>query len=139
MKYDVALVVFDIAGTTVKDNGEIALSFQKAMHEAGYEIPTEKVNALMGYKKTEAIKLMLQEYEENADKINTRLINKIHQRFLEEMVNYYKSVETLVPLPNVENVFDELRRNKIQVALNTGFSKEITDVIMERLGWVKNK
>lgn len=139
MKYAIDLVVFDIAGTTVKDNGEITRSFQKAMREAGYEIPAEKVNALMGYKKTEAIRLMLQEYEENWDKISTRLINKIHQRFLDEMIDYYRSTKMLQPLPNAENVFDELRNNKIKVALNTGFSKEITDVIMERLEWIKNK
>ena len=134
---DVELVVFDIAGTTVKDNGEIALAFQKAFREFGYEIPIEKINLLMGYRKIEAINLMLEEYEENGDKINSRLIQKIHQRFMEEMISYYQTTEQLSPLPNAETVFDVLRKNNIKIALNTGFSKEITDVIMERLGWIK--
>lgn len=139
MKYDVDLVVFDIAGTTVKDNGEIALAFQKSMLEFGYEVPVEKVNGLMGYRKTEAIKFLLEEFEINTDKINNRFVNKIHQLFLNEMVNYYRSTDLIALLPNVENVFELLKKNKIRIALNTGFSKEITDVIMERLGWLKDE
>ena len=59
MKPNIALVVFDIAGTTVYDNGEIALAFQKALQASGYEVPVEKINPLMGYEKREAIRKML--------------------------------------------------------------------------------
>jgi beta-phosphoglucomutase-like phosphatase (HAD superfamily) len=51
MSQSIELIVFDIAGTTVKDNGEIADAFQKAMREFGYAIPQEKIYPLMGYKK----------------------------------------------------------------------------------------
>ena len=66
MIQSIKLVVFDIAGTTVKDNGEIAVAFHDAMKENGYEIPSEKIYPLMGYKKTEAIKIMLESYEADA-------------------------------------------------------------------------
>src|ERR1044072_4405341 len=105
MKEDVQLVVFDIAGTTVKDNGEIAIAFQKAMAENGYNVPVEKINPLMGYKKPEAIKIMLQEYEEDITMINAGYINTIHDRFLELMVEYYTNTKDLSPLPHAEEVF----------------------------------
>ena len=44
MNEQVELVVFDIAGTTVKDNGEIVVAFQKALRDFDYEIPVEKIN-----------------------------------------------------------------------------------------------
>ena len=138
MNAAIELVVFDIAGTTIKDNGEIASAFQSALHEFGYEVPLEKINPLMGYKKTEAIKRMLIEYEENEEKISRRLIDRIHNRFLQLMVEHYSTTDQLTSLPNAEEVFSKLRALEIKIALNTGFPKEITDVIMERTGWIRN-
>lgn len=139
MKQPIELVVFDIAGTTVKDNGEIASAFKSALNQFGYEVTIVQINPLMGYKKTEAIKTILEKQEENGDKISTKLINKIHSRFLEIMVNYYATTPYVTPLPGTEKLFACLRSKKIKIALNTGFSKDITDVIMERLGWIKNQ
>lgn len=138
MSLPIALVVLDIAGTTVRDNGEITLAFQQAMSRSGYEVPAEKITPLMGYKKTEAIRLLLDFYETNDDKITPKLIHKIHQDFLERMVFFYATSKELSPLPNVEKVFAGLKSQGIKVALNTGFSNEITDIIMERLGWLEN-
>ena len=135
----VELIVFDIAGTTVKDNGEIALAFQSALNEYGYHVPVNKINPLMGYKKTEAIKRMLTEYESQKDKITEEYINKIHQRFLELMIHHYSTTAEITPLPHVEEVFTLLKDKQIKIGLDTGFSKEITDIIIERLGWLKDK
>ena len=139
MNQPVSLVVFDIAGTTVRDNGEIAHAFGAALEEFGYAVPVEKINPLMGYKKTEAIGYMLDEYEKNAAKITSKYVDKIHQRFLQIMIKHYSTVAELEPLPNAENVFDDLKKKDIKIGLTTGFSKDISDVIMQRLGWVKNK
>lgn len=135
----VELIVFDIAGTTVKDNGEIANAFQSALKEYGYDVPVEKINPLMGYKKTEAIKRMLTEYESEKGKITEEYINNIHDRFLKLMISYYSSAEEITPLPNVEEVFALLKEKQINIGLDTGFSKEITDIIIDRLGWLKDK
>lgn len=134
----VELVVFDIAGTTVKDNGEIAVAFQSALKEYGYQVPVTKINPLMGYKKTEAIKRMLTEYEAQKDKITEVYINIIHQRFLELMINYYSTTKEITPLPHAEEVFASLKDKQIQIGLDTGFSKEITDIIINRLGWLRD-
>lgn len=135
----VELVIFDIAGTTVKDNGEIATAFQSALNEFGYNVPVTTINPLMGYKKTEAIKRMLNEFEPVTNKITEEYINKIHDRFLKLMINYYSTASVITPLPNVEEVFASLKEKQIKIGLDTGFSKEITDIIIDRLGWVKDK
>jgi len=135
----VELVVFDIAGTTVKDNGEIATAFQSALNDFGYEVPVSKINPLMGYKKTEAIKKMLAEFEPEANKITEEHINRIHDRFLKLMIHYYTTAAEITPLPNVEAVFAALKEKQIKIGLDTGFSKEITGIIIERLGWMKDQ
>jgi phosphonatase-like hydrolase len=135
---NIELIVFDIAGTTVKDNGEIADAFQKAMKEYGYDIPQEKIYPLMGYKKTEAVKMMLEEYEPDVTKITEENINAIHERFIQLMVEYYSTTNELQPLPNAEEVFEYCRKNGIKIGLDTGFPDNITNVIIDRLGWLND-
>jgi len=139
MKPGIALIVFDIAGTTVRDDGAIARSFQRALQAFGYTVPVEEINPLMGYEKQQAIHKMLEEYELNKKLITTDLVGKIHQQFLDEMVLYYQTTTDLEPLPGVLDTFQELKERNIKVALNTGFSKAITDTILQRLEWVPEK
>lgn len=138
MHNSIRLAVFDIAGTTVKDNGEIAIAFQQALQQYGYAVPVEKINALMGYKKTEAIGIMLQEYEPDSTRIMTDYINAIHEDFRKLMVQYYTDTADLQPLPGAVTVFSWLKERGVRIALDTGFSNDITSVIIERLGWLKD-
>ena len=39
---------------------------------------------------------------------------------------------------SVEEVFEELQKRGIKIALNTGFTKVITDAIVNKLGWKTN-
>ncbi len=135
----IELIIFDIAGTTVEDKGEIAKAFQSALNEFGYQVPVTKINPLMGYKKTEAIKRMLTEFEPDENKITEAYIKQIHNCFLELMINHYSTVTDITPLPHVEEVFALLKEKQIKIGLDTGFSKEITDTIIDRLGWIKDK
>ncbi|WP_447640382.1 MULTISPECIES: HAD-IA family hydrolase [Chitinophagaceae] len=135
----VKMVVFDIAGTTMRDTGAIAIAFQKAMAAFDVHIPIEEINPLMGYKKPQAIKIMLETKQESRTKvISDDLVDKIHNCFLEEMIQYYTTASDIEPLPHVEDVFETLQRNGIKVVLDTGFSHDITAVIMDRLGWLKD-
>ncbi|QEC67121.1 HAD-IA family hydrolase [Panacibacter ginsenosidivorans] len=138
MYKNIQLVVFDIAGTTVRDNGEIAAAFHDAMKERGYDIPHEKIYPLMGYKKPEAIRMMLEEYESDVAGITAEYINIIHDRFIELMVQYYYNAPQLEPLPHAEEIFAWLKAHDIKVGLDTGFSTHITNVIIERLRWLKD-
>ncbi len=138
MNNKIQLVVFDIAGTTVKDNGEITFAFQSALQEFGYLIPEEKIKPLMGYKKPEAIKMMLEEYEDDVALITAQYINTIHGRFLKLMIDYYETAETIEPLPHAEDMFLWLKERGVKIGLDTGFSSDITNVIISRLGWLKD-
>lgn len=135
---NIELIVFDIAGTTLMDNGEIAESFQKALHEFGYTVPVVKINPLMGYKKPEAILKILEEFEHDIELIDENYVNKIHKRFQSIMVEYYRNTKELKALPYAEEIFKYLHSKGIKIGLDTGFSKEITDVIIDRLEWLKN-
>jgi len=131
----IKLVVFDMAGTTVSDENYVAQSFQQAMEEHGYHVKLEDVNPLMGYEKPLAIQMMLGKYETDAKKINEEIIDQIHTAFVNIMIDFYTHSDEIKPLPNVESTFEELRAMGIKIGLDTGFSKNIADLIISRLQW----
>lgn len=135
----VQLVVFDIAGTTVKDNGNVADAFIYALHQFGYNVPHEEVNLIMGYKKPVAISMMLNKFYPGETEKNPALVEDIHTVFIDIMVSFYETDTALQPMLNAEYVFAQLQQQNIKVALNTGFSKKITDTILKRLAWNSTK
>lgn len=131
----VELVVFDIAGTNVKDKNIVGIAFQEAMRSRGYEIAIEEVNPIMGYQKPLAIQMMLEKHADNPAMITSELVNEIHDEFVGRMIDFYSTTQEISPLTNVEETFTILKEEGVKIALNTGFSRDIADVIIKRLGW----
>jgi phosphonatase-like hydrolase len=131
----IELVVFDMAGTTVKDKNFVGIAFQQAMLSQGYDIAIEDVNPLMGYEKPLAIRMMLETREADRAKITDMLVADIHKHFVDGMIRFYSTTREIGPLPHVEETFAALREEGVKIALNTGFSRDIADVIIGRLGW----
>ncbi len=131
-----ALVVFDIAGTTVSDKGNVNQAFREALAEENIHVPIDEVNTLMGYRKIEAITRMVEKHvPQVTGSDQTVLVNRIHDRFNRIMVDFYRNDAGLAPLPFAEDLFMLLREKGIKVALNTGFTRLITDAILQKLGW----
>lgn len=128
------LVVFDMAGTTVADKGNVADAFIGAFYEQQLEVPFEAVQNVMGYRKTEAILMLLNAYYPQMEN-KAALIQPIHDTFEEKMLGYYMSVKDLKPLPFTEDIFRWLHSKNIYVALNTGFTRLVTEGILYRLDW----
>ncbi|WP_315820168.1 HAD-IA family hydrolase [Paraflavitalea speifideaquila] len=134
----IQLVVFDIAGTTVRDKGSVADAFIAAAALFGVEVPREEVNKVMGLRKKEAIRILLDKFYLEQKEYIEALIEKIHTVFTHNMVSFYEQDEMLAPLPHVEETFGWLKQRGIRIALNTGFTRPITDAILKRLQWDKN-
>ncbi|MGO4878658.1 HAD-IA family hydrolase [Pedobacter psychrotolerans] len=131
----IKLVVFDMAGTTVKDENKVTQTFKSALHQYGYDVPDHIINPLMGYKKIVAITKMLHLYEADASKITSVLIDQIHETFVRLMIEYYQQADFLEALPNAASTLLALKKAGIQVGINTGFSRDIAEVIIKRLEW----
>lgn len=131
------LVVFDMAGTTVKDKGNVNDAFRAAFLESGIDVSAADVDTVMGYRKIEAIEIILKKYLE-AMEYDAARINLIHNSFTAKMVSFYENDLELAPLPEVLETFSILKANGIKIALNTGFTRIITNVILKKLGWNEN-
>lgn len=131
----IKLVVFDMAGTTVKDENYVGLAFQEAMGNSGYVVSLQNVNPIMGYEKPIAIKMMLKTLDLDHQNVTDELIDHIHRDFVEIMLKFYHTSDQIVPLPNTEKTFSLLREKGIKIGLDTGFSKDIAEIIVGRLNW----
>ena len=131
----IRLVVFDIAGTTVHDDGMVGDCLGRALQTAGVAVDRESVNAVMGEPKPVAIAKLLTRKTGHAVSAGDDLVREIYVRFEALMVAYYGSSADVRPVDGAEEVFRALKGSGIRVALDTGFNRVIVDAILQRLGW----
>jgi phosphonatase-like hydrolase len=131
----IKLVVFDMAGTTIKDENKVTETFRLALEKYGYNVNYDAINPLMGYEKSVAIAKMLQTLEPDKAKITPILIKAIYEEFTRLMIKYYKDADQLEALPHAEETMIALRHAGIKVGINTGFPKAIAETIVKRMQW----
>ncbi|MFB6455095.1 HAD hydrolase-like protein [Chitinophaga sp. Hz27] len=133
----IQLAVFDIAGTTLHDESNVALVLQEAVKTAGVDVTIDEINEVMGYAKPFAIRYLLKQ-KGHPKAEDDALVDELHQYFVTGMKKYYATSPGVREKDGVSKVFEALRKKGIKVALDTGFDKDITDVILERTGWLNN-
>ena len=126
---NVELVIFDMAGTTVKDAGQVAEAFVAALYGHGLEVTAEQLSRVRGSSKREAV---LSFIPEGAGR--ELLAEKIYDSFRRHLARLY-GVAGVRPVDGAEGVFDWLRRRGVRVALNTGFDRDITGLLLRALSW----
>jgi len=131
----IKLIVCDIAGTTVVDKDFVSIAFVEAFLNDGIDLSVEEVKPIMGFKKTDAIEMVLKDKQVKYDEA---LISRINHNFEFIMVQFYATSKEIEPLPGVEEFFNFCIDRDIKVALNSGFPRKIVDVILDRLGWSEN-
>ncbi|MCO6511890.1 MAG: phosphonatase-like hydrolase [Aridibacter famidurans] len=126
---DIRLVVFDMAGTTVRDAGQVADSFVSALKEHGYEISEEELTAVRGASKKEGVARLIPEGPDSEQKAAS-----VYETFRKNLEDRYR-LDAAAPVEGAEEVFRWLRSLGVLVALNTGFDRDITGLLISALGW----
>lgn len=129
------LVVFDVAGTTLRDDGDlVARRMTEAIASSGVDVAVAEVNPVMGLLKPLAIATLLESKRGAVPEADE--IAEIHERFRSAMVEHYATEHSVASMPGAEELFEALRARGIRVALDTGFDRTILDAVIERLGWI---
>jgi phosphonatase-like hydrolase len=129
----IKLVVFDMAGTTVYDGDAVNNCLRATLQDAGLTVDRDAVNAVMGIAKPEAIRQLI-EGNPGSEFLKNR-IHEIHADFVERSKRYYKSDPEVREMPGASASLADLRNAGIKVALNTGFTRDIAQILIDRLGW----
>lgn len=126
---DIKLVVFDMAGTTVKDGGQVPQAFTAALGEHGINISDEQLRNVRGASKRQAVFALIPEGPERAVQAK-----RIYASFQQHLAQRYRD-EGVAPIEGAAQLFQWLRARDISVALNTGFDRDITALLLAALHW----
>lgn len=132
---NVQLVVFDLCGTTVRDDEAVSRHLRATLIAAGVEVTREEVSAVMGIPREVALRELLHLRRGRIPPVD--LITTLHEDFVERMTRYYGTAPNVGEMPGAAWIFRELRRRGVRVALETGFCRRVMDVILRRLNWVE--
>ena len=126
---EIKLVVFDMAGTTVSDTGEVSGAFVDTLKQHQLEFTPEQVGRVRGSSKREAILNFIPEGPNRSQRAED-----VYLSFREHLAHRYET-NGVKPLAGAEEVFRQLRAAGISVALNTGFDHNITRLLLQALEW----
>lgn len=131
------LIVFDLAGTTVKENFDVQRTLKNSFAKVGLEISIEQASQVMGIPKPIAIRQLLESMNYSA--VSDDLIRSIHADFVEDMILFYENDQTVEENEGVSETFRQLKAAGIKVFVDTGFDRPIVDALLHRMAWEKNQ
>ncbi|MEU8884774.1 phosphonatase-like hydrolase [Streptomyces hydrogenans] len=122
------LIVLDMAGTTVADDGLVERAFTAAAERLGEDPATmiDHVRATMGESKISVFRHLL-----GGDEARARQANLAFEEAYGELV----SDGLIAPLPGAAETVAALREQGRTVVLTTGFARVTQDAILDALGW----
>ena len=123
------LIIFDLAGTTVQDNGEVPESFSAALAQQGVQVTPEQLRKVRGSSKKQAVLDLL---PDTPDKIEQGIL--VYKSFCEQLTARYQTIG-VKSIAGSESVFARLRQQGVRVVLNTGFDRQITHLLLKALEW----
>ena len=128
------VVVFDIAGTTVRDNDLVHNALIAALAHHGIMIKNRDTLEVMGLPKPVALKILMKKSLKSHE-VTPELINRVHEDFVKFIIRFFETSPEVAEEKGVSEIFKLLKAHGIGIALDTGFSRDIADVLVRRLGW----
>ncbi len=142
-------VVFDLAGTTVKDipktndvsanAGHVNDAIRETLWEKSrVEVSPQEVAAVMGEAKPVAFRKLLLAHlsPDLAHTATDEQVNALNESFeSDRMIPFYLHDPSVGEIEDTTPCFEALKQARKKRALNTGFSRRISDAILKRLHW----
>jgi phosphonatase-like hydrolase len=122
-----SLVIFDLAGTTVEDRGQVPAAFAEAFAEAGMPLSADQIRRVRGASKRHAIRRLLPPYQESRS-------DEIYQSFRHKLAHRY-TTGGVRSIADAGDIFRRLKEGDAKVALTTGFDRDTTMLLLSSLGW----
>ncbi len=146
MNQQIKLAVFDLAGTTVKDDNAVRDCLYKAAVQYDLKATPDEIANLMGTNKIHLYQFLIAKsqgrimdfrgFEEDIFEDTYELAKKIYDCYVEIMIDYYR--HDCQEIEGSSKVFEWCHKNGIKVATDTGFHSDVNQAIYDCLGWVRD-
>jgi phosphonatase-like hydrolase len=134
MLNNIRVAVFDMSGTTIVDKNEVLDCFYEALLQSGVEREKSYINTMMGWSKIEVFRtIWAVELGADTEGVEKKAQNSfaVFKTILEE----YYAVHEMQPTLGCLDIFEYLKSKDIKIALNTGFYRQVTDILLRKLNW----
>ncbi len=123
-----------MAGTTVQDQQEVERCFLAAADRTGLEIRSEQLLAMMGLSKKWVFETLWAEQIGSDHPSYNAQVEASFAQFKTLLEDHY-STQHVLPTEGCLELFTWLKHQGIKIALTTGFYRQVTNIILQRLGW----
>lgn len=128
------MIVFDMSGTIIKDNFLIYEALYKTIKLIKPNLYRKEVNEFYGCKKEDIISSFVDSQKINSPEIVKRNLNSEFNYFIkkEYIHNDIKIIN------NIPYLFDKLKSDNIKICVNTEYSKDIQNILIDKLNLNNN-
>ena len=130
-----SLVVMDMVGTTINDNGHVQKTivdtFQSVLR---VNISMDQANKVMGIPKKTAFEQLC---SLNKTLVTADIIDELVGFFNQQLIEKYGVKGSIELMPYAAELFEAIRNSGAKVYLNTGFNRQVADVIVRNLALEK--
>jgi phosphonatase-like hydrolase len=127
---NIKMLVFDMAGTTINENGIVYETLYSTMKDFGLHVPKSEQKFWHGANKKE----ILDNYLVDNNVMTQNIQEDLHTKFFNNLKEqYFESNNIELIHPKLPELLTTFRENDIKVTLNTGYNREIQNSIIHRL------
>ncbi|NDQ56155.1 MAG: HAD hydrolase-like protein [Acidipila sp.] len=130
----IKLVIFDIGGTIIEDNGEVIEAFYAALERNGLDATRAELTEFKGASKRSVITRFVQRQWGKEDAGNEARIAKVYGDFKAQLESKFSN-GGVKPIPGTAATIAWLKAHDIACATTTGFYRSVTDHILRSAGW----
>jgi phosphonatase-like hydrolase len=133
-----ALVIFDMAGTTVEDRGQVPATLAATLTAHHITVTADDITRVRGGSKRQAIRDLIassrpeegapatEAFEAEADRIYADFRRRLTAAYCDGGARC---------VPGADAVIGDLRARDVKVALTTGFDRDIATLLLATIGW----
>jgi len=126
------MLICDMAGTTIQEKGIVYNSLYKTIKLIKPDLLRSDIYKFSGYNKNEVIKYFVNQQRMDSPQV---VINNLSSEFNYFLKKEYQNNESVKLIdPKLPVFFNVLRDTGIKICLNTGYNKEIQNLLIDNLG-----
>ena len=131
---EIKLVVSDLAGTVIEDAGQVPAAFAAALRSHGIEVTSDSLREMRGASKREVIQRFVERRPGGSKADVLARTESIYNSFRSTLAGMYKN-DGVREIAGATEVFTWLQKRGVRVALNTGFDRTITELLLNSMRW----
>ncbi len=131
---EIKLVVFDLAGTVIEDAGQVPAAFTAALRSHGIEVTSDSLSEVRGASKREVIQRFVERRLGGSEADVFAHTEEIYDSFRSTLAGMYEQ-DGVREIAGVTETFTRLQQRGVRIALNTGFDRTITELLVNSMKW----